>query len=104
RLHYSDYGMARSKANLFQDLSQICAGSFENFLFFSVPSGDRFNAQTWMMDETTIEAPSSQQQSSGSSTWASVWKGIRPVEWVTQVINGVNRCFALSRDYSPSRG
>ena len=103
RIKYADYGVSRSKAKLHKNLKRVCAGQYENFLFFSWPSADIHNSHTVVMDQLSYET-SPGSGASPMSTWAGAWKGIRPVEWVTAAIDGQNRCFALSRDYASSVG
>lgn len=96
-IHFRDRLMMRSKSNLSSDLSGVCLGGYENFMMCSVPSGDSHNAHTWVMDSSPTET----LQRNGDPAWSGTWRGIRPVEWVTGVVNGENRCFCLSRDYKP---
>lgn len=98
RIRYKDNNMNRSKANMSGDRSNICSGYFENFMMVSVPSGDLYNAHTWIMDEMTNES----DESTLVPSWASVWTGIRPVEWVTMDVYGQTRCFVLSSDIKNS--
>lgn len=98
KIRYKDQNMSRSKSNISQDISGACAGSFENLLVFSVPSGDTYNAHTWVMDQSVLDDINSEQP----PVWASCWTGTRPVEWVSENIRGQNRCFFLSRDYPPN--
>lgn len=98
RIRYRDSVMARSKGNLCSDLSRVCIGVHENLLLISVPSGDRHNAHTWVLDETVLRNNDDQAE---ISAFAGVWNGIRPVQWITAVIHGRKRLFALSRDYAP---
>ena len=93
RITYRDSEMARSKGNLNSDVSGICCGSFGNYLTVSAPSGDTENAHTWILNQSVV--PSSEYP----GKWSGAWTGVRPVEWVTAVINGENRCFFLSNDY-----
>lgn len=93
RIHFRDAEMSRSKANISSDISGACAGAFENFLVLSVPSGDTYNAHTWVMDQGIIEGINSE----APPAWASCWTGTFPVQWVTKVIKGVPRCFHFSR-------
>jgi hypothetical protein len=101
RVKYADKAVARSKSKLHKNLRRVCAGQYENFLFFSWPSADRFNSHTVVMDELSF---SGAEQNSPLSTWAGAWKGTRPVEWVTCSIDGETRCIALSRDYASTTG
>lgn len=104
RIRYRDRVMARSKANLSSDLSGVCLGVHENFLLVSVPSGDRHNAHTWVLDETVTQGYDEPTAFQGTelSAFAGVWTGIRPVEWVSAVVRKRKRLFALSRDYAPA--
>ncbi len=95
RLHYKDGNMARSRGNMSQDMSGIAMGAYENFIVTSVPSGDAWNAHTWVMDQSPVDDIDTQSQ----PIWASCWTGIRPFQWVTATIAGNTRIFALSRDY-----
>jgi hypothetical protein len=97
RINYRDQNMMRSKSNLSRDLTRVCGGSFENFLLMSVPSGDIHNAHTWVLDQSPIDTP----EQPGQPSWSGIWTGVRPVQWVTAVIQGKTRCFCLSRDYVP---
>jgi hypothetical protein len=100
RIHYIDQNMLRSKANMSPDISGICCGTFENFLTVSVPSGDIYNAHTWLMDQAPRGSLETNPiYSTEVSAWTGIWTGIRPVEWITTTINGRTRCFALSQDY-----
>jgi hypothetical protein len=99
RINYKDQAMMRSKAHISHDMSGICAGNYENFLFYAVPSGDRWNAHTWIMDQTVLDT--FEGQDTERSSWASAWKGIRPINFVTAVIAGERRCYCISRDEVP---
>ena len=72
------------------DLSCACAIGHENYVLTSVPSGSVKNRDTWVYD-TQVLVP-------GQGAWNGVWRGIYPVEWAHCNINGVFRCFALSKD------
>jgi hypothetical protein len=66
---------------------------FENYLLASVPYADKLNTHTWVLDQAPlklgrIEAPS----------WNSFWTGTRPVQWMTENINGRNRALHVSKD------
>jgi hypothetical protein len=94
RIRFKDHNMNRSKSNLSRDKSGICSGTFENFMTVSVPSGDLYNAHTWLMDEM----PSESDETTLVPAWASTWTGIKPIQWVTGTIDGHSRVFVLSRD------
>lgn len=97
---YNDREMARSKGNMSPILNLMCGGSFENYLFLSAPSGDIYNAQTWILDQSSIGAFEENSQAS----WNGVWTGIRPVEWAVGTFDDRQRCFVLSRDYIENGG
>lgn len=98
RMQVKDHNMSRSKEAVSWANGGGCAGSFGNWLFFSVPSGSKYNVHTWVIDQAvqqninTIAPPA----------WCSNWTGIRPEQWVTGTINGVQRCFCLSYDLVPT--
>lgn len=90
RLDYVDKQMLFSKALLSQDLSQSCAGFYENFLMFSVPSGSRDNRHTWVLDQSSAD---------GASAWSGVWTGWNPTQWLQVSADGYPRMYFTSRDY-----
>ena len=94
-LVYRDSEMAVSKGNLSPNIEKVAAVSFENYLMFSVPSGDRYNRHTWVMDQGVIDKLNANQP----PAWNSVWTGTRPVQWSTGAVNGVQRIFHVSVDY-----
>lgn len=85
-----DQEMAWSKAYIGPDLSTVACGALENYLVCSVPWCDLYNRHTWCMDLAVFEG--------NARAWNSVWTGWRPVEWCTGKINGVTRCFFISKD------
>lgn len=82
-----DKPMTISKRNLSYDRKGICAGSIEDYTLISVPSGDKWNAHTWVYDSH-----------SSNPGWDGVWTGIRPVQWVNLTISGSPRIFCVSKD------
>lgn len=94
RLPVRDNEMLVSKARIDQDVSLIAAGTFGQFLMMSVPSEDIFNKHTWVMNNASLATLS---DDSGPS-WAGIWTGTRPVEWVCGEIAGVERAFYVSVD------
>lgn len=97
RMQVRDHNMSRSKEGVNWKQGGGCAGSFGNWLFFSVPSGSKYNVHTWVMDQAV-------QQNINTITppaWCSNWTGIRPEQWVTGTVNGEQRCFCLSYDVVP---
>lgn len=104
RLHFQDQAMAWSKNNLSSDVTGICTGTFENYMLVAAPSGDVYNAHTWVMDQAWgLEQSISDVYSAlKSPTWNGIWTGLRPVEFCTATINGASRCFCLSYDLPPT--
>lgn len=89
-----DNEMHVSKLELFEDLS-LCAGAvFGNFVLMSVPAHDIFNKHTWVLNNAALETIN---DDSGPS-WASVWLGTRPVEWIFGQIAGAERIYHVSAD------
>lgn len=98
RLPLRDSEMAISKTLLFDDLSQVAGGAFGPYLLMSVPTQDIYNQHTWVLNNASIETLT---DSSGPS-WASVWTGTRPVQWLCGDIAGTARAFYLSKDFDGS--
>lgn len=94
-LLYRDVEMAVSKGNLSPNIDKVAAIAFENYVLFSVPSGDLFNRHTWVMDQS----PAEKLNAGSASAWNSVWTGTRPVQWSVGAVNGVQRIFHVSVDY-----
>jgi len=92
---FRDVEMAASKGNLSPNIENCAAASFENYLLFSMPSGDTYNRHTWVMDQ----APREKLNTGSDPAWVSVWTGTRPVQWATAAVNGVQRIFHVSKDY-----
>lgn len=99
-LEVRDMEMFDSKYYIGSQMSGICGISHENFLLESVPSGDRYNRHTWVLDQNPAEVPSSGLYTSNfSNAWASRWTGWRPVEWTRGVVDGCERVFFQSKDF-----
>jgi len=94
-----DGRMMRSKRSLAQDLSGCASTYFENFLLLSVPSGGRYNTETWVGDQ----APQGEADN-GSMAWVGVWTGVRPVQWMRTVFGGKERLFFLAFDETSKNG
>lgn len=95
RLPIRDNEMAYSKVNLADDLSLVAAAGYGKYLVFSVPYEDCHNRHTWVLNASSFETL---KNDSGPS-WASVWTGTRPVEWVTGPFAGADRAYYISVDY-----
>lgn len=91
RLTIQDTEMAASKAYLSYDLSGVCGGINENFLFHAVPYGDSVNTRIHVLDQESFEG--------SANSWPSYWTGWRPVEFATGTINSYDRVFTISKDY-----
>lgn len=85
-----DAPMAASKANLHADLSGTALGAHENFLLVSVPNGDKWNRHTWVYDQTVVGK---------TASWAGLWTGTRPVDWVSGLFAGQPKVLQVSYDY-----
>lgn len=96
RLVAIDSEMMRSKRNLSPDMSKAAAIAFENLMFISVPSGGRYNEQTWVYDQAPVEDLGQQ------AIWSGVWTGIRPVQWAQGKIGGRDRLYAACYDKTPA--
>jgi len=92
---YKDVEMARVKRLMAQDITQICAASFENYLLTSIPYLEKGNSATMVLDYV----PASEWNQSRSPAWAGIWTGIRPIEWTSGFIGNQPRLFAFSVDY-----
>ncbi len=95
RLPVRDNEMLVSKVVISDDLSQVAAGSFGQYLLMSVPAEDTFNRHTWVLNHASLSTLSDE---SGPS-WSGYWLGTRPVEWVSGVFAGKERIFHVSVDY-----
>lgn len=94
RLPLRDNEMALSKSRVSDNLDCVALGTFGQWALVSVPSGDYFNKDTWCLNDVSVE---SLTNSSGPS-WASVWRGTRPVQWVSGVVAGISRIYHVSVD------
>jgi len=93
---YKDVEMAKAKRLMSSNIGDICSVSFENYLLCSVPYYEALNSATMVLDY----AAASEWNQNRSPAWAGVWTGIRPIQWVSGVVEGVPRVFALSVDYA----
>jgi len=91
RLTVQDNEMAASKAYLSYDLSGVCGGTDENFLFHAVPYGDAKNTRVHVLDQASFDG--------NENSWPGYWTGWRPVEFATGVITSHERVFTISHDY-----
>lgn len=86
--------MHRSAKDLSNDLTGICATSFDNLLLSSVPYAGRQNKHTWIYDV----APERVRSKQAAPCWSSIWTGVAPVQWAQVTRNGVTRVFCASKD------
>lgn len=93
---YKDVEMAKAKRLMSSRIGGICSVAFENYLLCSVPYYEALNSATMVLDY----AAASEWNQTRSPAWAGVWTGVRPIEWVSGVVNGRPRVFALSVDYA----
>jgi hypothetical protein len=93
---YKDVEMVRAKRYTPADVSKVCATSFENYLMYSIPYLEPLNSVTMVLDY----AAASEWAQAKVPAWCGIWTGIRPVEWITGLVNSQSRCFAFSVDYS----
>lgn len=92
KIQVNDGPMLRSKRFFAPDVSQSCAVAFENLMLLSVPSGDKYNAHTWVLDQSPVG------EGAGNPCWAGVWIGPRPIGWAKARINGRHRLYCASYD------
>lgn len=95
KLPYRDNEMLHSKGRMFDDLSNLCVGTYENYLLVSAPYCDTRNRHTWVLDNSVV----SNLNQNAPSVWTSFWTGTRPVEWVSGTIGGKSAIYYLSEDY-----
>lgn len=90
KLDTQDGAMMRSKRNLSPRLTAACAVAFENYFLVSVPSGDKYNAHTWALDQSPLDG--------APPAWCGIWTGARPAQWATGRVGGRERCFFAAYD------
>ena len=91
RLDIRDIEMAASKAYINYDLSTICSGQHENFMFYGVPYGSKINTRIHVLDQAPFEQ--------NVNSWPSYWTGWRPIEFTSGSISSRERVFCGSIDY-----
>lgn len=94
RIPIRDNEMLYSKSKLADDMSLIAGASYGQYLLLSVPAEDLYNQHTWVLNDASLETLTDDS----GPTWASIWTGTRPVEWVYGDIAGANRIFHVSTD------
>ena len=100
RVELKDQEMFNSKYYMGSGLSTICGTSHENYLLESVPSGDKLNRHTWVLDQNPSATPKANAYAADfTNAWASRWTGWRPVEWTKGVVDGNERVFCQSVDF-----
>lgn len=98
QIYNIDSRMMRSKRNMSGDVSLACSFAFDSMLAVSVPSGDTFNAHTWVMDRSASGAQG------GAPAWCGAWTGTRPVEWASANVVGRTRAYCASVGASEING
>lgn len=101
-----DNEMANSKRRLSPNLTGVCAGFRDSYVFWSVPvgpvySGRCYNGHTQVLDRQTTVVRSVGESgpfSYGTTGWQGIWTGMRPVEWANIDAFGQTRTYALSKD------
>lgn len=96
QVNIKDVELARSKARWSANLRNCCSASFGGMLLSSVPYQDTYNSHTAILDFAVMDEMSSGE---AAPAWASVWTGIRPVEYALRYHNGRKKLFAASVDY-----
>lgn len=96
----SDMEMMRHKTNISHTSDRACAVAFEKLILLSVPSGDIYNAQTWVLDHGVIKT----LNEGTPNAWSSIWTGLRPVEWTKGSVLGQDRIFCLTYDATAFNG
>jgi hypothetical protein len=94
KLRKLDNELVRYSSRLSSDLSGIASVGTNNFVLTSVPYSDQFNSQTWVLDVAATDLLTQ----NGPPAWASVWTGVRPIQWTTVKIDGTERIFCGSHD------
>ena len=94
RLPIRDNEMAFSKSRISDNLDMIACSQFGQYFLASVPANDSFNKDTWCLNDVSKESLTAQN----APSWASIWRGTRPVQWVSGVIAGIERIYHVSAD------
>lgn len=94
RIPVRDNEMLHSKGVLGDDLSLAAGAAHGQYMMLSMPAEDLFNRHTWVLNNASLETLN---DDSGPS-WASIWTGTRPVEWVYGDIAGAERIYHVSTD------
>lgn len=100
KLEVMDNEMFDSKFYMGSNMQDICGVAHDNLLLMSVPSGDKLNRHTWVLDQNPVDTSKSNLYSfEYTNAWASHWTGWRPVEWTKGIVDGRERVFFQSMDY-----
>lgn len=89
-----DSEMMRSKKNISPLLEGSVSCAYENMLLVSVPSGDKRNSHTWVMDQAPLD------KATQTGVWTGIWTGTRPVEFTEGFFGGRRRLYYVSYDYT----
>jgi hypothetical protein len=91
-LYEQDGEMSRSRNRLSPDRSGVAVGLFQNMFFVAVPSGNLFNAHTWVIDGDIASLLMSQQP----PCWTGVWTGTFPIVFGRLIDQGVEHLYEFS--------
>lgn len=90
----TDLEMGDSKRHTYTAEGVVAGVSYENMLLMSVPYGHKYNAHTWVLDQTAYRTLTT----GGNPAWSGVWHGFQPVEWMHFPDDGNERVFAAITD------
>ena len=101
-----DQEMDYSKRKMGRDMSGVCAGFRDSYVFWGVPvgpvtGGRVYNGHTQVLDRQTTVVHTlglNGPYTYGTIGWQGVWTGTRPVEFATCDVFGSNRSYGLSMD------
>jgi hypothetical protein len=96
RMDVTDNEMIQSKAGLSHDISMICGGTYENYLFHAVPHESSLNNRLHVLDQAPWEGKMDFWR---LNSWPGYWTGWRPVEFAHGSNGSTERIFLFSNDY-----
>ena len=96
RMDITDNEMIASKAGIASDISMVCGGTFENYLFHAVPHESRINNRMHVLDQAPWEGKMDFWR---LNSWPGFWTGWRPVEFARGYSGSTERIFLCSYDY-----
>jgi hypothetical protein len=96
RMDVTDNEMIQSKSGLSHDISMICGGTYENYLFHAVPHESSINNRLHVLDQAPWEGKMDFWK---LNSWPGYWTGWRPVEFAHGYNGSTERVFLASQDY-----